>query len=296
MHPKSLLVTVTLLLVPAMLWGAAPEANAPDSLPTFRITTAEVHVDFTAVRNKNQVVNNLSPSDFKLLKDGRTVDQVSLEKYDDAPISALVLTDVSDSMTKAIPMERASADWLRSKTNPTKDRLSFADFGEGLETQRKPSSIGGHLTSVYDALFETLMGFGSESSTRREIILLTDGIDNNSLHSLPEVITLAQRFDIALYAITAHPGKNQFYRPDLLRYLCEQTGGKYYEARKLEGMLTGTAAILDELRNGYEVVFRPDATSGMHAIALRPNQPGLRFYYRAAYFQPETPDEVASGE
>jgi len=297
MRVKSLLVTATLLIAPVICWGAGPEANPPDSLPTFRVTAAEVHVDFTAVRDKNQVVNNLSASDFQLLKDGRTVDQVSLEKYNDAPISALVLTDVSDSMAKAIPMERASADWLRSKTNPAKDRLAFIDFGEALASAEKPGYIRGHLTSVYDALFETLMGFGSKSSTRREIVLLTDGIDNNSLHSLREVITLAQRFDIAIYAITAHPGKKQFYEPDVLRYLCEQTGGKYYEARKLAAMLTATAAINDELRNGYAVVFRPDVASpGMHQVSLRPNQPGLRFYYRSAYFQPETPAEIASGE
>ena len=296
MRKMPLLVTATLLLAVVAAWGAGPEANPTDSVPTYRITAAEVHVNFIAVRDKNQVVTNLSASDFSLLRDGRAIDQVSLEKYTDAPISALVLTDVSDSMVRAVPLERASADWFRSKTTLRTDYLSLVDFGEEIvTTERKPAS--GHLTSLYDALFETLIQFRSAPGQRRAIILLTDGVDNNSLHGLHDVIGLAQRFDIAVYAITAHPGKNQYYRPDLLRYLCEQTGGKFYEARKLDAVLAATAAINDELRNGYEVVFRPDAANpGMHEVSLRPNQPGLRFYYRSAYYQPEATTDIASGE
>ena len=296
MRPKFLLVTATLLMATGT-WAAGPEANPRESVPTFRITTAEVHVSFTAVRDRNQVVTNLSSSDFDLLRDGLAIKQVSLERYDDAPISALVLTDISDSMVRALPMERAAAEFLRSKIHPQSDRLSFVDFGEEMSSSKESRTVGSHLTSLYDSVFETLMQFGQSSGERRALVLLTDGIDNYSLHGLRDVVALAQRFDIAIYAVTAHPSKKQFYRPDLLQFLCEQTGGKYYDARKLDAMLAATAAINEELRNGYEAVFRPDgATPGMHAVTLRPNQRGLRFYYRSAYFQPESTIEIASGE
>jgi Ca-activated chloride channel homolog len=291
---KFVLVTASLLLT-AVALAANPEATTSDSPSTFRITTAEVHVSFTAVRAKNEMVTNLSPSDFKLLRDGHTIDQVTLEKYDDSPVTALVLTDVSDSMVKALPLERTASDFLRSKSNPETDRLSFLDFGEEMASTDR-SRVSTHLTSLYDSLFATLLQFGRSPGERRALVLLTDGIDNYSLHGLRDVIALAQRFDIAIYAITAHPGKKQYYRPDLLQFLCEQTGGKYYEARKFDAMLAAAAAINDELRNGYEVVFRPDEAGGMHAISLESNQRGLRFYYRSAYFQPDAATEIASGE
>ena len=296
MRLKSSFVTAALLLAVVAAWGANPEANPLESLSTFRVTTAEVHLNFVAVRDKNRIVKNLLASDFSLLRDGRAINQVLFEKYTDAPISALVLTDVSDSMAKAVPQERASAEWLRSKATPKTDHISFVDFGAEIGTTEN-QRVTGHLTSLYDALFDSLNQFHSVPGERRAIILLTDGVDNNSLHGLRDVITLAQRFDIAVYAITAHPGKNQYYRPDVLRYLCEQTGGKFYEARKLDAVLAATAAINDELRNGYEVVFSPDVTgAGMHEVLLRPNQPGLRFYYRSAYYQPEGTTDVAFGE
>ena len=293
MRMRAAVLTVTLLLSAMGGWAATPEASPDASLPTFRVTTAEVHVTFTAVRGKNQPVSNLSLADFVVLRDGSPIDRiVSFEPYHEAPISALMLTDVSDSMLKGLPLERTAAEWLRSNSNPANDHVSFVDFGYEVERGSSPQSR--RMTSLYDALIETLPRLAHNASGRQALILLTDGMDNYSYHSLSDVIDMAQRFDIAVYAITAHPGKKQYYRPDLLQMLCDETGGKYYDVRKPEALLNAIAEINDELRNGYELVFRPDAAgAGMHQLSIQPNQRGMRFFHRTAYFQPGT-EELAS--
>jgi len=283
------------LLIAMTSWAATPAASPDPSLPTFRVTTAEVHLTFTAVRGRNQAVTDLSLADFVVLRDGYPIDQiVSFGPYRQSPLSALVLTDVSDSMLKGLPMERAAAEWLRANSEPSSDRIAFVDFGYDVETGKGVSLADRHMTSLYDALVETLPRYASDGTGRRALILLTDGMDNYSYHSLEDAITLAQRFDIAVYAITAHPGKKQYYRPDLLQKLCEETGGKYYDVRKPDAMLNAISEINDELRNGFELVFRPDAAgAGMHQLSIQPNQRGMRFFHRTAYFQPGH-EELAS--
>lgn len=295
MRTRVLAVAVTCLLISMKASGAAPDGVATTSLTTFRVTSAEVHLTFTAARAKNLAVSNLSASDFVVLRDGSPIDQiVSFQPYHEAPLSVLVLSDVSDSMVKGIPLERVASQWLRSSSDPSRDRLLFLDFDDQLQGNR--SRVSGHMTSLYDALIETLPRIAANGIGRRALILLSDGVDNDSYHSLTEVITTAQRFDVAIYAITAHPGKKQFYQADVLQVLCGETGGRFYEVRKPEAMTSAIAEINDELRNGYELIFRPEHVKpGMHQISIRPNQRGMHFYYRSAYFQPAVAvDEVAA--
>jgi len=282
----------TVLLSTVLANAAEPSANPEVATPTYRITTAEVHLTLTAVQQQNRAMTNLSVSDFQVLRDGHAVNEiVSFESLENVPLSALVMTDISDSMLKGLPMERQATDWLKLNADASRDHLSFIDFGAEPESGRQRANP--HLTSLYDALLETLPKLPSYGAGRRSLILFTDGEDNYSLHTLGDVISAAQRYDIAIYAITAHPSKKQSYRPDELQSLCEQTGGRYFDVRKLEQMTAAVEEIASELRHGYEIVFRPEtSTAGLHEIAIRPRTKGLRIFCRSAYYQPL----IAAGE
>jgi len=289
-------VAATILFFAIAGWAAGPDGKTDTSIPTFRVTAAEVHVTFTAAREKNRVVTDLSAADFRVLRDGHPVEQiVSFEPIANAPLSVLVLTDISDSMLPGLSLERAASEWLLANSNASRNQLTLMDFGDELETNQHPRSAHQHLTSLYDALMETLPALASYGRGRRALILLTDGIDNYSLHSLNEAISLAQRYDVAVYAVTAHPGKKQYYRPDVLQRLCEETGGRYYDVRKANETTNAMAQINDELRNGFEVVFLPGSSApGMHQLVLQSTQRRLKLFYRSAYFQPAVTDEVAT--
>jgi hypothetical protein len=283
------------LLVSVTVWAAGPGPDPSPSMTTFRVTTAEVHITFTADTDKNQPITNVAPSDFVLLRDGAPVKSiVGFRSYDSEPASVLVLTDVSDSMLPGLQINRAAAEWLRQHSDSSADHLSFVDFGSKVETDHA-SFNDRHMTSLFDALVQTLPSLRATDSRRRAVLLLTDGLDNDSYHGLLDVIALAQRNDIAVYCITAHPSKKQFYRPDLLQALSEETGGRYYAVTKPQAMLSTIADIDNDLHSGYELIFRPDAaTAGLHQLSIRPNRPHVHFFYRSAYFQPVAPkDELA---
>lgn len=284
------------LLFTLAAWAAGPEATFETPLATFRVTTAEVHVTFTAAGENNQPITSLAASDFVLLRDGSPVNSiVSFRSYSQQPLSALVLTDISDSMAPAIPMNRAATDWLRQHAHSSSDHLVFTDFG--MEVENGSRTHNRHLTSLFDALVQTLLAYPSSGSDRRALIVLTDGIDNDSYHSLQDAILAAQRKNITMYAITAHPGKKQRYNSQVLQSLCVATGGKYYEVSKPDAMIDAIADINRELRSAYEVVFRPDMNAGFHQLKIQPNDSHLHFLYRSAYFQPAQPTgEMAAGQ
>ncbi len=276
--------------------AATPDA-APDlSVPTIRVTTAEVHLTFTATGERDRPVTSLTASDFVLLRDDSPITPiVSLATYHQSPLSLLILTDVSDSMTQALPLQRTAADWMKANSDASRDRIQLLDFGDRIQSAGSGEVGNRHLTSLFDSLMATLPHVPSADNGRRALLVLTDGFDNDSYHSLRDVIQLAQRQDVAIYAITAHPGKKQSYDPRVLRWICEQTGGRFYDVKKTDAMLSAVAAVNDELRNGYELIFRPGAASaGMHRLSLQPVDQRLRFYYRAAYFQPYAAHDVAA--
>ena len=277
-------------------WASGPEGSSDTSFPVFRFTTAEVRVTFTAIRANAQPVTDLSFSDFAVLRDGKPVGGiVSFATYRQAPLSALVLTDVSDSMLPGLPLERTATEWLKSHSDGTRDWLSFLEFGA--EVAPGKAAFFHHMTSMYDVLLEVMPRVLGHGEGRRALILLTDGYDNFSYHDLSDVIATAQRNDIAIYAITAHPSRKQYFCPEVLRQLSEQTGGRYFEVRKANELLRALWKIDDELRNGYELVFRPGvADRGFHRLSIRSARPGMHFYYRSAYFQPATTAEVAVGK
>jgi Ca-activated chloride channel family protein len=265
---------------------AATPDPAPDaSLPTFRVETAEVHVAFSAFDKHDRPVSQITSSDFMLLRDGFPVDRlISVEHRHDSPIAATVLTDVSASMSKAVPMARDSWRWLDANFRDG-DEITYQDFSGDL-IDKGSSREQSRQTAFYDSLLKLIPRIARFDNARRVLILFTDGRDNNSVHGLEDVIRLAVAEDVAIYAITTWKYKIN-YEPDILESLTSSTGGHWFAVRDTKDMQSALRDISDELRNGFEVVFRADnALAGLHRITIQPNNRRLRFYHKAAYYQP----------
>ena len=291
MRTRAALIFVLLLSLSGWAASGAKDSESTDALlPVFRVTTGEVHVAITAVTRHNEAVTDLSASDFTLLRDGEAAPPiVSFEKRTQVPVSALILTDVSDSMKPGLALERSAADWLKQNSDSSRDHLQLLDFGMEVSPTDEHRRDA-HLTSLYDSLVQTIPLLAEQENGRRVLILLTDGDDNSSYHALTDAIELAQQFDVAIYAITACPSKKQWVQDDVLQQLTESTGGRAYRARNEREMTAALSQIRNELTTGYELVFRPDeASPGMHRLSIRSVNRNLRFFYRTAYYQPEAP-------
>jgi hypothetical protein len=84
-----------------------------------------------------------------------------------------------------------------------------------------------------------------------------------------------------------HPDRKQRYRPDVLQRLCNETGGEYFDVKNAAAVTSAIEQIVSELRNGYELVFRPGATQpGIHRISVRNVNSNIKITHRTSYFQP----------
>src|SRR4051812_43112532 len=282
-HP----VALSLLVFAGFAWAATP-GGAPDTpLTTFRVEAAEVHIAFSAVDKKRRPVTELSAADFTLLRDGRPLNQqLQVERRQDTPIDAIVMTDVSESMIKAVPMARNSWHWMNSNLVRNDDRISYFDFGAELTPANSRQRSPARLTSFNDCLLQVIATSKPHRGARSAIILFTDGRDNESLHPLQDAINLAIEQDVAVYAITTWKFKIN-YEQQVLDNLTSSTGGRFFEVKDQKEMISVLQEIAHELRNGYEVVFRADKDhGGMHRITMQATDRRLRFFHRAAYFQP----------
>ncbi len=150
-------------------------------------------------------------------------------------------------------------------------------------------------TVLYDALFLSSDDVLGKQTSRRALVVLTDGIDRHSKESLTETIEAAQRADVVVYAIYlkgethrefaptqrrggyggyggypgggnypgsgGRPGSDGTYaEPDgkkILQRICGETGGQMFEVKGKGAVEKIYAQIGDELRAQYRLGFTP---------------------------------------
>ncbi len=166
---------------------------------------------------------------------------------------------------------------------PTPDRRQLI---EAINRSEEP----GWGTRVFDALYAACSGQASsgdnDQSLHRAIIVLSDGDDTDSLHTLPDVIAAAQRSEIQIYPLTIH-SKKVFTRGDrVLQLLADSTGGQLYVAPSAKDLVAAFAQIERDLRTQYYISFPPQqATPGYHSLRVEVrNSRRLEVHARQGYY------------
>lgn len=275
-------------------------ADLPEVV-TIRKDVREVQVIFTASDESKQPVEGLTREEISLLQDGEAVPAISAFRCDrDLPLQLILLVDLSDSMQAGFKQEqRAAAEFLGRIVRPGVDSSAVLEFAAQV-TVRDRSSLESAVhnsrktiavqTALYDALLTATRSMAapdrSATLSRRAIILLSDGEDNFSLHSLQEAIASAERAGIAVYSISAHgPGK-QAGGDEVLRMLAADTGGHAFVLRSYADAVGVFQQIEQELRSQYLIAFTPssDGSCGHHRLEIVPRDRKLQVRSREGYF------------
>ena len=98
----------------------------------------------------------------------------------------------------------------------------------------------GYGTRIYDALARSLVLLREAKLSSGSIVVLSDGTDIGSLHSLDEAVAAAKKQQVRIFTVGLRSGA---YDPAPLRSIAERTGGSYAEARSAAEL----AAIYEEL-------------------------------------------------
>jgi VWFA-related protein len=297
----------TLLYAGALL--ATP--SAPPATPVLRapiLPTITIHRHVEEVRLTLSVQGDKGPSKdlssdaFTVYDNEQPVSPTAFSADSNLPLRIGLLVDRSDSVRKEFAAEqRAARQFLHSVFRPAMDSIFLLDFTDQLNFRRTtvddPSMFAavnalasGGQTALYDALDAAanyeVMTAEEAQPVRKVIILLSDGEDNDSRHSLDDAIAAAQRNDVSIYAITVH-AQHGYYRGDgVLAALADATGGRGFVLPNLKHLDAVFSEIQDELRSEYLVTFQPVERDqcGYHSLSVKTHDPALHVRARRGYF------------
>jgi Ca-activated chloride channel family protein len=265
------------------------------------VTSRVVRVPVTVLDKKGKPVVGLTKSDFLVTEEKRSVqfdflgEVAELEKL---PIYVGVLMDTSSSTSGKLGFEKEAAkNFLYTVTRTRKDQAAFATFDDevslrqdftknldllerAIDNVKKP----GTQTSLYDAVWqfcdEKMRGV---NSPRRALVVITDGDDTYSRARLDDAISMAQRTDTIIFAISTKGGFTGSAVPGVeagtvkdsgdkeLDRLSEQTGGRAFFTGDMLALERAFKKIGEELRSQYLLTYRPEGPfdGGYRRIEVR---------------------------
>jgi VWFA-related protein len=280
--------------------SVAGASARPEPETIIRKSVREVRLGFFVSSQNGRPVPNLTLNDVRVFEDETPVGDVTAFYRDqDLPLRLLLMVDASDSMTKGFGSERtAAAAFLKDVVRPGVDQSAVAAFTTKLATTAVPihtsddelQAIGAMrsagLTALFDSILQAapLLPTSEATPTRRVLVLLSDGNDNYSLHSLNDAITVALRSDIVIYAVTAHKAQSNPEGDSNLRKLTDATGGRLFILKKYDESEKAFAEMNQEIRSQYAVTFRPVGNAcGYHRLRVDPLDAKLQARSRSGF-------------
>jgi tight adherence protein B len=116
-------------------------------------------------------------------------------------------------------------------------------------------------TALYDAIVVAARQLKANELPGRVIVVLTDGADKGSHHSIQQAITAARSANVAVYAIGI---EGTGFTPDPLIDIAGQTGGQYYGASSTSALAGVYTKIADTLKRTWRIQYVTASRPGDH--------------------------------
>jgi Ca-activated chloride channel family protein len=248
--------------------------RTPPRPPVFGTGIEVINLNVSVTDARGRYVTDLVKNDFAVFEDG-VRQELSIFNHEDIPISLVLMIDTSASMDEKLPTARAAAirfvGTLRPQDNAQvmqfNDRTTIlqdfvAEHGR-LENAISRTEAAGP-TALHNALYVALKELEKQKTQaqlrRRAIVLLSDGEDTASLVSDDQVLDLARKTEINIYAISLRsrrmPDRNQVkfsQAAHLLTALTQDTGGQVHFPNSLSELDAVYDRIAEELRTQYSL-------------------------------------------
>jgi VWFA-related protein len=226
-----------------------------------RLDVSQVLVPVTVTDAADRPIENLTPDSFRIFEDDVEQRIVSLST-EEGPVSVGFVFDSSGSMKGRMDRSIQAIEQFL-KTFVPEDEFFLVRFSDHPELAtgftRDPDAILGALsfvqpmgwTALHDAICLGIQRLKSAKNSRRALLILTDGGDNNSRYTEGEVRSLVRESDVRVYSI------GLFERPTLLEKLAADSGARAFCVHKL-GQLPETIEHLSrEFRSHYVLGYYP---------------------------------------
>jgi VWFA-related protein len=304
-----------------------------------KVSVNEVIVPVTVTDEKGRFVSNLTKSDFKILDENRE-QKIDFFSHDQAqPIVIGFLIDTSNGMMihwdkykeaaselmlNLLPGEKKYSGYLITYGNQPELIADTSSDSEKMVTKMSRIKPGGG-AALYDAIYAACTSrktiSGEPYEPRRVLVVIGDGHDTASKKSLQEVVEIAQRNLVTIYAMSTVAFGFHTDGEENLTTLTEQTGGKVetplnnaykdvagylsqpsdagnyaltvgtggYTAEISGAIFRSVAALSGEITSQYVIRYTPDVGPNSENRQFRRikdavNLPGVELRYRNGYY------------
>lgn len=244
------------------------------------VAVSAISIAVTVQDKKGRYINDLTKEDFSIYENNEKRDLTYFSHDFKAPLSLTILLDVSGSMAlqDKLKESKESLKYLATFLLDLDDEFSLLIFADGevevamnfsnnknyfLTVLEKTEAYG--QTALNDAVTVTPEFANKGNNEKRAILLITDGIENDSQYSHYQAVEIARRVDIPIFTIGYKiPLSDQYLRkykhsPSLtsfgivysLERFSRATGGKAFFINQAEELKTALREIKKELSHQY---------------------------------------------
>ncbi|MHB8652545.1 MAG: VWA domain-containing protein [Terriglobia bacterium] len=275
---------------------AVPQKNSPTGKPQVDLYTIKVSVEMVVlsatVRNhKGTPVSGLDKDDFQVYEDG-VRQEIKYFSHEDIPVTVGLVVDNSGSMAPKLTEVIAAALAFARSSNPQdqmfvvnfNEHVSFAlphdtpftDQQESLKVALSRINADGR-TALYDAVVAALEHLKAGNRDKKVLVVVSDGADNASKHTLAQVLDMAGRSNAIVYTLGLFDPDDPDKNPGVLKRIAQATGGEAFLPESLGEVVPICQRIAHDIRNQYTIAYVP--TNGkldgtFRAIQIRAGAPG----------------------
>lgn len=250
----------------------------PPAPPQFASSSSLVVLPVTVVDRDGRFVSDLPQERFTVYDNGRR-QPIAVFSNEDTPVTIGLVIDESGSMTPKVGQVIAAALAFARSSNP-QDELFAVSFNDAVHSSlgggpRPASDVTGleralsllvpdGRTALYDALMDALQSLEHATLARKVLVVISDGGDNASLATLPDVLARARASNVTIYTIGLFDADDRERNPGVLKTLAQNTGGERFLPASPGLLLQSCQRIAREIRSGYTIGYPPPDRDGFY--------------------------------
>ncbi len=298
---------------------------------TFSVSVDLIKIPVAILDESGSVVHELHPRDFRLYEDGVRQDIRSIG-LDRNPVSTILLVDTSATVEKELKKIKEAAEEF-AKTLSPEDRVCVITFGDeaslALDWTSDHKRVGkvlrkvrpGGRTALYDGMFMAATDQLREIEGRKAIILLTDGLNNQSSVTFGQAALAITQSQATLYVVSKTAMVRQAARTQRrvvmlesiyrrmfgeenyiekffekieaeMTSLAEGTGGRCYFPRDYNQIPDAYRDVARDLKSGHYLTYvsnQRKERNTYHRIELQYLRPAQKVSYRRGYYHEPEP-------
>jgi Ca-activated chloride channel homolog len=264
-----------------------------------------VNVTISVTDSYGRFVTGLGKDHFEVFDD-KVKQQIAHFTDEDAPVSLGIVYDVSGSMKERIGRSMKALRRFIDTSHNDDDffLIAFNDRAKLIQDFTvSGDNVLGHLmfvnphgsTALYDAAYLAVEKVQQGRHTKKALLIISDGQDNNSRYTYKELRNRVKEADVQIYAIgITDPASDSLagFGRSVLEEITRMTGGRAFfpNAYNEPELVEICTRIALELRHQYSIGFYPTdiaSEAKWHKVQVKINPPRglgrLSLLYREGY-------------